>query len=222
MAVTQYSAIPDPSDDPASLREAVVALKENLEVLIGLRGTGTHAIVSQADLVAQQNLAGVDPAVALSNLGISSLSGDLATLTATVTALTATVTALSGTVTSHDATLTTLTSAWSTFTPTISASAGTITTKTGTGRYKQIGKIVFFEIVITITTNGTGSGTLNATLPVAPQTYVSGCGREHSITGKMVNGWCTTGSTLLMTYYDNTYPGVNGGTYSIGGSYEAA
>lgn len=71
MAVTELSAIPDPSPDLNSLYEAVVSLKQTVEVLTGQRGTGTYKYTSKADMTAQQNLAGADPSTALSNLGLN-------------------------------------------------------------------------------------------------------------------------------------------------------
>jgi hypothetical protein len=57
--------------------------------------------------------------------------------------------------------------AWSTYTPTITTGTGSITTLgTVGGRYKQIGKTVFVKVKVGITTNGTGGGSVQATLPV--------------------------------------------------------
>lgn len=59
--------------------------------------------------------------------------------------------------------------AWTSYSPTLSSSAGTLastgTTATVTGRYKQIGKTVFLELWVVITTIGTASGAVICTLP---------------------------------------------------------
>ena len=58
--------------------------------------------------------------------------------------------------------------AWTPYTPTaVCSTSGTITTYTASGRYKTIGKTVFLEVQITITTLGTCQGTLELSTPVA-------------------------------------------------------
>lgn len=119
-------------------------------------------------------------------------------------------------------TWTALPPAWSTYTPSLASGLGALTsTGTATGRYTQIGKVVFCSIDVKITTNGTGSSFLIVGLPVASQGVVALSGRETGVSGKMlyVNSF-TASATALLNNYDNTYPGVNGGRYTIGGSYE--
>jgi len=50
--VSNYPAIADPTTDPASLREAVMALKETVEILTRQRGAGAAAAVTWAELEA--------------------------------------------------------------------------------------------------------------------------------------------------------------------------
>lgn len=53
MPQNEFAAIPDPSTAPESLREAVLALKQNVEVLLGRRGTdGTTAMLVEDGLAA--------------------------------------------------------------------------------------------------------------------------------------------------------------------------
>lgn len=66
----EFASIPEPTADPQSLLASVSALKQTVEALAGQRGTDASTAVTQADLTAQQNLAGVTPAVAIANLGI--------------------------------------------------------------------------------------------------------------------------------------------------------
>lgn len=92
--------------------------------------------------------------------------------------------------------------AWSTYTPTVTAATGTPTTVSATGRYKQIGKTVIAQMQITITSVGTASGGLNATLPVTAAAFAyAGSVFESSATGKsgagFINGSATP--TLLAT-----------------------
>lgn len=72
---TEYSAIADPTPDLEGLHQAVLSLKETVEVLIGQRGSGNYAVVTQADLVAQKNLANCIPGVVFDNLGMTTQTG---------------------------------------------------------------------------------------------------------------------------------------------------
>ncbi len=55
---------------------------------------------------------------------------------------------------------------WTTYTPTVTAAVGTCTSCPATGRYKQIGKTVFVETDVTVTTLGTASTQMIVTLPM--------------------------------------------------------
>jgi hypothetical protein len=112
--------------------------------------------------------------------------------------------------------------AWTTYTPTITAGSGTITTKSATGRYKQIGKTVFVQLSITITTNGSGATYVNATTPVtgAAFNYII-AGREVNVTGSILQGIVQPGNILIFTY-NNLYPAADGYNLILSGIYEAA
>jgi len=114
-------------------------------------------------------------------------------------------------------------SAWTSYTPTITSGTGAITTKSATGRYRTINKTVFFEAEITITTNGTGATSVNATLPFtsANAKYVV-AGREYASTGKMLQGLINNSGTMQIYNYDNTYPGADGFGLALSGTYERA
>lgn len=78
--------------------------------------------------------------------------------------------------------------AWTSYTPTVSSGSGTFTLATATGRYKIIGKTIFLQADVTITTVGSAAGTIVITLPPAASpaaafAYV-GSIREHNLTGK--------------------------------------
>ena len=102
--------------------------------------------------------------------------------------------------------------AWTSFTPTVTAASGTLTTVTATGQYQTIGKMVIALFQITLTNAGTGSGSLNSTLPVNAVTgNVSGrysCyGNERDATGKAITGSisvATDPNRCLFRFYDFT------------------
>ena len=103
---------------------------------------------------------------------------------------------------------------WTTYTPTIAAASGTITTLgTVAGLYQKIGKQLFLELSIPITTNGTGATAITATLPsglLAASDFVI-AGRESSVSGDMLQGIILAGSNTFLIYtYNNAYPGANG------------
>ncbi len=114
--------------------------------------------------------------------------------------------------------------AWSAYTPTITAQTGTATTVTATGRSKTIGKTVFVQATITITSVGTASGVLFATLPftavTGPIQVLSGV--ESAVTGKTCKAFLTSGATqATITFYDNTSVWANSNVVSFTGVYEA-
>lgn len=119
-------------------------------------------------------------------------------------------------------TWTALPPAWSTYTPSLTSGLGALTsTGVGTGRFTQVGKTVFCSINVSITTNGTGSSFLIVGLPATSQGVLVLAGREDQVNGKMLYAVSSAARiTAIVQYYDNTYPGVNGGRYMFGGSYE--
>jgi hypothetical protein len=106
------------------------------------------------------------------------------------------------------------------WTPSVSSSAGTITSASATGRFTKIDDTTFFSVTITITTNGTGSGTLRFTLPSTPNEANVASGRETLVTGKAVTASINASTTLVgVQFYDNAYPGGDGYVISISGFY---
>lgn len=100
-----------------------------------------------------------------------------------------------------------------TWTPVVSASSGTITSYTASGKYTRIGRSVVLSFKITITTNGTGSGTLfvdGVPYNAAATSSDGGAGRENANTGYgFVMAFGTT-SRLYVNKADASYPGANG------------
>lgn len=116
-------------------------------------------------------------------------------------------------------------SGWTAYTSTITPSAGSLTSAVGAGRYKTIGKTCYIEIQISITTNGTASGNLSATLPnTAGAGEYRLTGGERQINGKALKGIILGGATSVttITSYDNSYNGADGAQLNIGGVYEIA
>jgi len=115
--------------------------------------------------------------------------------------LTVTFQALTGT-----AALTSTNNAWTSYTPTITAASGTFTTVSASGAYQTIGKTCILNMNITITTVGTASGTIYATLPFtsAARIQIGGYGMEVNSTGNMLKGYIPSSSTQLqITTYSN-------------------
>lgn len=115
--------------------------------------------------------------------------------------------------------------AWTTYTPTVTSTTGTITTLgTVTGRYKQIGKTVFVQMSIDVTTNGSGASSVKATLAVtaSANAYVLS-GRENITGGKTLSAviLASDGTSLRIFNYDNTYPASDGCRLLVTGVYEA-
>jgi hypothetical protein len=96
---------------------------------------------------------------------------------------------------------------WETWTPTLTPQLGSYTTATvNTARYGRIGKLVYCQIVFTITTIGTGSGIALFTLPITgttPSFLAMGSYREIGTTGLVgiISQESTT--TAAMRRYDN-------------------
>lgn len=112
-----------------------------------------------------------------------------------------------------------LTSSWTTYTPTVTSGSGTPTTVSAAGRWKQMGKIVFAQVTVTITTVGTASGVVFVPLPTNASTsgvYIGTC-YEFITTGNTgaaaIIG--SSNATRLQTaQYNGTTFWVNG--YQVG------
>jgi hypothetical protein len=110
--------------------------------------------------------------------------------------------------------------AWTAYTPTITAGAGTFTSVSATGRFKTIGKTVFIQIDIAITSNGTAASDVLATLPVAAFSNAVLVGRAANVSGKILQG-LLNGSQAAIVNYDNSYPGATGEALHLSGVYES-
>lgn len=127
--------------------------------------------------------------------------------------------------------------AWSSYSPTISASSGSLVSASAAGRYIHIGKLVFFEVTGTITTNGSGvggtAGGTGAIILSVPITALRGIandvpnvhGREvGGISNKQLAASWNDSTHIIVFNFDGTYPGVpNRGPVilSLAGVYES-
>jgi hypothetical protein len=151
------------------------------------------------------------------NMSLQLIGGATSTNTTNITTNSASITALQAQTTGYEA-------AWTTYVPVVSAFGGTITTSSATGRYLKIGKTVIVSMIVTITTNGTGSGFVKATLPFTAGSGQYGlAGRENASTGAMLQGFITAAATTVAIFkYDGTYPGGSGFELTVSGAYESA
>jgi hypothetical protein len=116
--------------------------------------------------------------------------------------------------------------AWTSYTPTVAAGGGAFTSAAATGRYKQLGKTVFFSIIVTITTNGSANTYFTVTAPVAAISIannyqaVSCSEATTGLVGRAVMG--PGAAIVYVQKYDGTYFGADGYIINITGCYEAA
>lgn len=114
--------------------------------------------------------------------------------------------------------------AWISFTPTVTATSGTITTLgTLTGKYKRVGRTVFVDVDVVITTNGTGAGQIVVgNMPVASsRTVAAFFGRESALSNKTIHGsMAASGSTITVFDYAGAYPAASGARLLLSGRYE--
>ncbi len=102
--------------------------------------------------------------------------------------------------------------ALTTGTPTVTAQTGTFTSVSATSTWFRFGSMVWFEFVITITTNNTAADVLRIALPVDPVSGSISCGtaeRTDGIGNLLVS---TDGSVTYarIVKNDGTYPGASG------------
>lgn len=69
--------------------------------------------------------------------------------------------------------------------------------------------------------HGNGKVMVMITPPLPSAVQSSATGRESAVNGKTITGVVNAGSSSMsFVNYDNSYPGVNNGVYSIFGSYQ--
>lgn len=110
--------------------------------------------------------------------------------------------------------------AWSTYTPTVTATVGTFTTVSGAGRYKKIGKTVFWSVLVTVTTKGTAATGMTIDLPTGSTAVAfSPFPGNNPNTGTACACYANASATTAFfappggTFFD-------GNTYAAGGVFE--
>ena len=112
-------------------------------------------------------------------------------------------------------------SAWTVTNPAVISAGGTLGTATGSVRAKKLGRTVSFTAEALVSANGSGTGTVNITLPFAAAANEAFGGRDF-FNAKGIAGVIVSGSTTLaISLYDGTYPAVSGSRLVISGTYEA-
>jgi hypothetical protein len=104
----------------------------------------------------------------------------------------------------------------------VSAQSGTFTSASADGEFNRRGRTVFFDILITITTNGTAAGWIYVSLPsrYGNSTSKSVVTGYHS-TGELEFGMIDSGTSVITVIrkYDSTYLGGDGTTIALSGKY---
>lgn len=113
--------------------------------------------------------------------------------------------------------------AWRNFTPTVTASSGTITTLgTLACKYKLEGTTLSFDLEVPITTNGTGAGVLQVTMPL-PAKRLGSAGSGRGASANMLQATINSAVARLdIVTYNNLYPAADGATIRVSGQYEVA
>lgn len=103
---------------------------------------------------------------------------------------------------------------WIPYSPVVASSTGTITTVgTVSASYRLHGNVVDVQFSIGITTNGTGSGFLKVSLPIAPSGFGVGAARETVTSGNMcVVQVVPSNADATVLTYNNNYPVASGST----------
>jgi len=111
--VAKYPAIPEPTLDPASLRDSLLSIKQAFEVLTGQRGNQDYRAVLLPELLASDNAD--DAAIAAANTAIAAANTAIAAANTAITALGFRTTALELSVTSLAARSVVPDAAWTPF-----------------------------------------------------------------------------------------------------------
>jgi len=112
---------------------------------------------------------------------------------------------------------------WSTQTVTPVSSTGALTSASAVWRFKVIGKTAFFNLNVSITTNGTAGTNIVVPMPTGwtAKTTSGFGGRETAVTGLSINAQVlAAGTDLVLVRYDGTYLGGNGYNLSLCGVIE--
>jgi len=112
--------------------------------------------------------------------------------------------------------------AWRTYTPTVTSSSGTITTVGAvSGRYKKLGRTLHINAAATITTNGTGAGLLQITIPSGMFAAANTILTATTSNGDVCVGLISASDNKVACYASGfTYPMSDGETITVSGTIE--
>lgn len=198
---TNCSASMAIGNNGARWRKGIVVKNVGLDTAVGAGGAGVAMEMARGQSIRWQNSIGsTDAEMFATSSGLQINAGN--TIVGTL--------------------LETVGVAYTAYTPTVTALAGTITTASAAGRFRQLGKTIFFQININITTNGTGATAVVATLPVQAAAFQYSVNGRDALTGKMLNGTIAgSATTVFIQNYDGSYPAANGDTLTVSGTYES-
>jgi hypothetical protein len=114
--------------------------------------------------------------------------------------------------------------AWASHNPSVASSSGSLGTHAASCRYQQRGRTVELTLSVAITTNGSASGYITATLPFTSKSDGSFvlAGRENT-SGKALQGYIAANSNVVQIFaYDNSYPGGDGNVLVLSGVFQRA
>ena len=114
---------------------------------------------------------------------------------------------------------------WQVYTPTVTAGSGTFTAVSAVGYFQVRGKICNYKIDITVTTNGTAAGFVQASLWVPASGAIANVstGKEIAVGFKSLSGFIGgAGTVVQIANYDGTYPAGDGYRLIVQGAYEIA
>ena len=104
-----------------------------------------------------------------------------------------------------------------TWVPVVASLSGAITSYSVDGAvYYRKGDVFFFSAQVTITDNGTGATGMTMTLPVTPNYWGGGSGRELNA-GKQMVSVSAESANVKIFKYDGTYPAATGDVLKISG-----
>lgn len=102
--------------------------------------------------------------------------------------------------------------------PVPTAGTGAFTTVSAELNQHRVGPAIHWDVTITITTNGTAASTIVVPMGFTAIKEMVAAGRGAAVSGKMVQGlMAATSSNLVITNYDNTYPGATGERITLSG-----
>ena len=114
--------------------------------------------------------------------------------------------------------------AWtSSFVPTVTSGTGAFTSVSASCIFTQVGRTINFSILVSIVTNGTAATDIRVTIPKTMSAFnrFFGGGRE-ALTGTQLQwGDVISPSSIRITDIAGAYPGGDGRTIRVSGSYES-